>query len=614
MPVAAARATGQRTQVTTAHTSSTTQDLLRALRQGRGFVATDVLDAKVGCINQWWRCQHLDAAVLGLSGGIDSAVVLMLLHRASQTPGSPIRRLVAIAAPITAVGATGQSESVERARLVAAHVGIELWECPLAEPQAGMVDALRSGSNVAPNAWVQGQMLSVLRTPLFYGAAALLQQQGFRSVVVGTTNRDEGAYLGFFGKASDAMVDVQPIGDLHKQEVRALAALLEVPSEIVDAEPDGNVWDGRTDAEMIGASYDQVELVLRLREMGVDPSEVARRLADGAAGDLPGAIAAIELLHDHNRHKFQVGSPAVFLDVLPRAVPGGWESGGASGGDHARHRDRPPPEDSVPGWWRPPDDLLPDRAAAAAATSAIAVLHSERIDILSSWAVVTPPVLDVDETNRLLDAMRDHATPAPVGVTGAIGRPNKADGIGSFRATAWSPDLADALWRRLKPAVPSVRFLAPHDATDGYATDTRVGYRSWRVVGLSPLLRFMRYEAGGHHLVHYDAGYDYGDGRRTLLSVVLFLTGDDEPSHGGHLRFVDDRQAGFAVWERNHEDWDRPTMPHEVVAAIAPTRGAAVVFDHRLPHDVEPWNGPKARAIIRADVVYEAINDGRGLP
>ena len=53
----------------------------------------------------------------------------------------------------------------------------------------------------------------------------------------GTTNRDEGAYLGFFGKASDGMVDLQPISDLHKSEVRALATRLGVPAEIVEAAP-----------------------------------------------------------------------------------------------------------------------------------------------------------------------------------------------------------------------------------------------------------------------------------------------------------------------------------------------------------------------------------------
>jgi len=595
----------------------TIDDLLHSLRRQRGFDAAEVLAAKLGRINRWWQNQHLDAAVVGLSGGIDSAVVAALLHRASHERRSPLRRVVAIAAPIEAVGATHQPEALHLARVVADHLGIELWVCPLAEPQRGMVETLRSGSHTAANAWAQGQMLSVLRTPLFYGAAALLQQQGYRSVVVGTTNRDEGAYLGYFGKASDGMVDVQPIADLHKHEVRTLAQMLDIPAAILAAAPNGGVWDGRTDEEMIGTSYDLVEAVLRLRELEIDPTTAARSLRDGSA--LRDAASRIESLHTHNRHKYAAGSSAAFLDVLPRAVPGGWRRAGGDARGESRP-DTPPSSDSVPGWWQPPDGLLPDPPSDL---SLLAMLETDPLRTVPSWAIVTPPVLHPHETDRLVETMYALASPAPVGVTGAAPSNEKAaddnatteeNNIGSLRATAWSPDLARALWGRLRPAVPSVRFLTPLDATDGHATNGRTGHRTWRAVGLSPLLRFMRYDLGGHHLVHYDAGYDYGDGRRTLLSVVFFLTGDGDPARGGQLRFVDDGQSARPVWERDHHDWDRPTCAQAVHHAVAPTSGTAVVFDHRLPHDVEPWRGPGLRVIIRADVVYEAVDDGRGMP
>src|SRR5213075_1289727 len=140
--------------------------------------------------------------------------------------------------------------------------------------------------------------------------------------VVGTTNRDEGAYLGFFGKASDGMVDLQPISDLHKSEVRALARHLGVPDDVVDAVASGDVHDGRNDEQMIGASYDEVEAFLRLRELGLDPALCGAR-----------ALAAIERQHATNRHKYAVGSPAVHLDVMPRGVPGGWSDAPLSGRD-----------------------------------------------------------------------------------------------------------------------------------------------------------------------------------------------------------------------------------------------------------------------------------------
>jgi ectoine hydroxylase-related dioxygenase (phytanoyl-CoA dioxygenase family) len=159
-------------------------------------------------------------------------------------------------------------------------------------------------------------------------------------------------------------------------------------------------------------------------------------------------------------------------------------------------------------------------------------------------------------------------------------------------------DLAAALFQRLRPALPCVRFLDDHSFTDA------LGQHAWRLVGLSPLLRFMRNPPGGRHLCHYDAAFDYGDGRRTLLSVVFYLS--DAPGSGA-TRFVRDGQESLPTAQRKFDDWTRDTLPTEVVASVAPRAGSVLVFDHRLCHDVERWDGPGDRVIIRADVVYEAI-------
>jgi hypothetical protein len=123
----------------------------------------------------------------------------------------------------------------------------------------------------------------------------------------------------------------------------------------------------------------------------------------------------------------------------------------------------------------------------------------------------------------------------------------------------------------------------------------------------------MRYEPGGRHLGHYDAGHDYRDGRRTLTSVVLYLTGSG-PGTGGATRLLTDGQEARPVWDRDHTDWDRDARPDEVLLAVLPEEGAALCFDHRRPHDVDCWAGPGDRVVIRADVVYEAVPDGQTLP
>ena len=552
-------------------------DLLAHLRAIRGFDAAEVAAAKLGRLRSWFAAQNLDAAVIGVSGGVDSAVALALLRELEKE--KVLRRVVALLMPVHAPGATAQERATTRGQLVARALGAEAWEVPLTAAHRGVVEALARASGLAFDAWSAGQALSVVRTPALYGAAALLQAHGYRSIVVGTTNRDEGAYLGFFGKASDATVDLQPLSDLHKSEVRALAHHFAIPDEVIQAAPAGDVHDGRTDEQMIGATYDQVELFARLRELGLPDT-----LND------PDARAVIEEHHARNAHKYAVGCAAVHLDVLPRGLPGGWMDQPLSGRTETR-----PADSVVPGAWDPPVVKL---------DPLVAVPAIERLAAVPGLALRVAFVLTTDDCARLRDAMAASGRAQPVGVTGV----RDSYGVGSVRATAWSPELARALFARLRPVLPSVRFLDERSPTDAFATEHRHGHRTWRLVGLSPLLRFMRYDPGGRHLCHYDAGFDYGDGRRTLLSVVFYLS---DASGSGATRFVRDGQEGLPARERDVSDWVRDTREDEVIARVYPREGEALVFDHRLCHDVERWDGPGPRVIVRGDVVYEAIPDGR---
>jgi NAD+ synthase len=79
-------------------------------------------------------------------------------------------------------------------------------------------------------------------------------------LVVGTGNKVEDFGIGFCTKGGDSMVDISPIGDLLKSEVRELAAYLGVAEDIVTAAPTDGLWaDGRTDEDQIGATYDELE-------------------------------------------------------------------------------------------------------------------------------------------------------------------------------------------------------------------------------------------------------------------------------------------------------------------------------------------------------------------
>lgn len=261
-----------------------------------------------------------------------------------------------------------------------------------------------------------------------------------------------------------------------------------------------------------------------------------------------------------------------------------------------------PPAGSLPGEWLPPSDLkLTDTPATPQVVSLEVDGRSSAFQVLN--------VLSPEDCRLLVEAMDRCETGVPVDVFGfADGDPRGGirtsetdEARGSWRATAWSPELAAQLWRKLDSAIPARRSIQDDRVATDWHRPTRV--REWEKVGLSPVLRFMRYLAGGQHCCHYDQSFDYGDGRRTLMSVVFYLT-EAAPEAGGCTRFVRDGQEEKPIWERSFGDWTRLTEPDEVILGVRPQPGSALVFDHRLCHDVERYDGGGPRIIVRADVVY----------
>ena len=96
---------------------------------------------------------------------------------------------------------------------------------------------------------------SRLRMMLLYQAAA-----SFSGIVVGTGNKVEDFGVGFFTKYGDGGVDISPIADLTKSEVRSLSKELDIPSDILNAPPTDGLWDDdRTDEQQLGLTYEELE-------------------------------------------------------------------------------------------------------------------------------------------------------------------------------------------------------------------------------------------------------------------------------------------------------------------------------------------------------------------
>jgi len=187
--------------------------------------------------------------------------------------------------------------------------------------------------------------------------------------------------------------------------------------------------------------------------------------------------------------------------------------------------------------------------------------------------------------------------------------------IGSQRATGWGPELAHQLWVKIaETLICHLSFPIITDETtptDWYAIpDKRRGHTTWVEKSISPVLRFMEYKSGGKHNTHYDMGYDYeainpNDKRRTLMSIVWYL--NEEPNTGGCTRFIEDNQSHLPIDQRNLDDWTREARDDEVIAKQTPQLGGALVFWHRMAHDVEKFTG-NSRIIIRGDIEFTALD------
>lgn len=129
-------------------------------------------------------------------------------------------------------------------------------------------------------------------TTLYYFAGL----HGF--LVAGTGNKVEDFGVGFFTKYGDGGVDISPIADLMKSEVRQLATFLEVPKSILEAKPtDGLFGDDRSDEDQIGANYDELEWAMKQLELGKKATDFSGREAQ--------VFSIYERLHLINQHKMQ---------------------------------------------------------------------------------------------------------------------------------------------------------------------------------------------------------------------------------------------------------------------------------------------------------------------
>jgi NAD+ synthetase len=304
------------------------QSSLKDVRHERKFNVHQYIYDKAKKLNTYMNEFGLRACVVAVSGGIDSALVYALVNEARSYSGSPIEKVIPVSIPAyRSNGVTNQDKAYARAKgLIDKYGKDKLLEIDISDAYDVLKKTIDDKMEISGEAWANGQLVPYLRTPTYYYITSLLSQQGYKSIIVGTTNKDEGGYLGYFGKASDGMVDVQLISDIHKSEIYTVAKHLGVPKNIISAVPTGDMYDNRPDTEVFGSPYDFVEIYLHYLGLSrQEQKEFTGWYSDEAREQFDILKKNLDELHGYNKHKYIGASPAVHLDVRESRFTGGWD-------------------------------------------------------------------------------------------------------------------------------------------------------------------------------------------------------------------------------------------------------------------------------------------------
>ena len=302
--------------------------VLSSMREKRNFNETDYIDEKTAKLNRYMSENGLNACVVAVSGGIDSSVVLGLVYEASKQSNSPIKKIIPILLPCyDNCGVTNQTDAASRGKDVCLKYGLTPVEINMHEIVETIRNAVETKTALSPDSWAIGQLVPYSRTPVLYYTTSLLNVAGYKAIIVGTTNFSEGGYLGYVGKASDGMVDVQLISDIYKSEVYAVARKLDLPKSVINVIPAGDMYDSRADEDVFGAPYDFVELYQTYLGLK-NPEKIAllHNLSSEAMEQFDEYSKNLDHLHKYNNHKYLCGSPAVHLDLWDSNIPGGWQN------------------------------------------------------------------------------------------------------------------------------------------------------------------------------------------------------------------------------------------------------------------------------------------------
>lgn len=225
-----------------------------------------VIDHIVNWLKDYASSARMNGFVLGISGGVDSAVVSALCAKTGM-------RTLCVEIPIHQA-----SDQVNRAQR---HIqDLKKNFANVSDVQVNLTDVFEEFKNAVPQLQESGQLsMALANTRARLRMTTLYYFAGLHNyLVAGTGNKVEDFGVGFFTKYGDGGVDLSPIADLMKSEVYEIARALNISNEIIGAAPtDGLFGDSRTDEEQIGAKYSELEWAMKEAEKGKTEDDFSGR-------------------------------------------------------------------------------------------------------------------------------------------------------------------------------------------------------------------------------------------------------------------------------------------------------------------------------------------------
>lgn len=256
----------------------------------------------VSWIREYADNNFIKALVVGVSGGIDSAVVSTLCARTgiptfalTMPLASKMDNTILSNAHATFLKETYDNVNVQNVELSSTYdqllKSIDWWT----DAHGGEKGTFTSNNLANANT------KSRLRMVTLYQVAGAVG-----GIVVGTGNKVEDYGIGFYTKYGDGGVDIAPIADLYKTEVRELGRHLCVDQRIIDAAPTDGLWDdSRTDETQIGASYEDLEWVMesKIFDNHDNPETLNQWMGNELTSQQKTAIKQYGKFHRQNKHK-----------------------------------------------------------------------------------------------------------------------------------------------------------------------------------------------------------------------------------------------------------------------------------------------------------------------